>query len=198
MSIALFALAAAAAAPSPKPTDNLAIQAVHNFGACIVREAPGGAAEQLLALDYRSDEYQEKLRAIAKGHERCIVGGWQLGSSQVLIAGAMAEALLKTEVKPGELPQRLAFDPTRQVIEARSPTETMALCTALQAPQATASLLQTEPATKEESAAVGTIAPVLTECLKKDMKLELNKPGLRALLALAAWRIVNTPKAAAQ
>jgi hypothetical protein len=41
------------------------------------------------------------------------------------------------------------------------------------------------------------IGGVLGECLKKDAKMTLNKPALRSLLALAAWRIVNTPKTAA-
>ncbi len=190
-------VAAPQTASAAKSSDDLAIQAVHNFGACIVREAPSGAAEQVLALDFNSEEYRTRLRAMAQGHERCVVGGWQLGSSPVLLAGAMAEALLKSEVKPEELPQRIAFDPARSTISARSPTETMALCTALQAPQATARLLETEPASREESAAVGSIAPVLTECLKKDTQLTVNKPALRALLALAAWRIVTTPKAPA-
>ena len=180
-----------------KSADDLAIQAVHNFGECIVREAPSGVAEQVLALDFNSEEYRTRLRAMAQGHERCIVGGWRLGSSPVLVAGAMAEALLKSEVKPEELPQRIAFDRARATISARSATETMALCTALQAPQATARLLETEPTSKEESAAVGSIAPVLTECLKKGTQLNVNKPALRALLALAAWRIVTTPKAPA-
>ncbi|MFL6800149.1 MAG: hypothetical protein ACJ8EQ_00045, partial [Sphingomicrobium sp.] len=187
--LVIFAAAAAGSA------DDLAVQAVHNFGACIVREAPTGAAEQVLRLDYRSEEYRKKLRAMAKGHDRCIVPGWQIGSSQVLVAGAIAEALLKSEVRADEMPRRIAFDPARATIKARSPTETMALCATLQAPQATARLLQTEPASKEESVAIGTIAPVLTECLRKDIKLAVNKPALRALLALAAWRIVTTPKA---
>lgn len=198
MSVAYLVLASAAAATAAKPTDDLAIQAVHNFGACIVREAPTGAAEELVAMDFHSAEYREKLRAMARGHERCITPGWQLGSSELLVAGAMAEALLKSEVKPDEMPQRLSYNPARQVIKARSPTETMALCTALNAPQATARLLSTEPTTKEESQAVQTIGPVLGQCLKKDLKVELNKPGLRSLLALAAWRIVMTPTAAAQ
>ena len=194
MSVAYFVLAAAAAAQS---TDDLAVRAVHNFGACIVREAPTGAAEKVLELDYRSEEYQKRLRAMAKGHDRCIVRGWRLGSSQMLVAGAMAEALLKSEVKAKELPKRIAYDPARPAIKARSPTETMALCAALQAPQATARLLRTEPTTKEESEAMNAVAPVLTECLRKDVKLTLNKPALRAVLALAAWRIVTTPKAPA-
>ena len=192
---AIVLLGTAAAA---NVSDDLAVRAVHDFGACIVREAPRGAAEQVLEMDFRSPDYQRKLRAMAKGHERCIVGGWQLGSSRVLVAGAMAEALLKSEVKSADLPQRLAYDPARAVIQARSPVETMALCTALQAPQATARLLESEPATKDETAAMSAVAPVLGECLKKDTKLTLNQPALRAVLALAAWRIASTPSVAAQ
>jgi hypothetical protein len=195
MSVAFLIFAAASAAHGG---DDLAVRAVHNFGECIVREAPKGAAEQVLDMDYRTEDYREKLRAMAKGHDRCLVGGWQLGSSPVLVAGAMAEALLKSDIPAAELPQRLAYDPARKVINARSPTETMALCTVLRAPQASVQLLATEPATREESAAISAVAPVLTECLKKDTKLELNKPALRSLVALAAWRIASTPKVAAQ
>jgi len=195
VSVAYFILAAAAA---PNGSDELAIQAVHNFGACIVRESPTGAVEKVLDMDFRTEAYQKKLRAIAKGHDRCILNRWQLGSSSVLIAGAMAEALLKSEIKAEEMPQRLGYDPARQVIKARSPTETMALCTVLGAPQATSRLLATEPTTKQEAEAIKTVSPVLGQCLKKDMKVALNPPAVRSLLALAAWRIAKTPKAMAQ
>lgn len=195
MSVAYFILAAAAAANG---SDDLAIQAVHNFGACIVRESPTGAVEKVLDMDFRTEDYQKKLRAIAKGHDRCILNRWQLGSSRVLIAGAMAEALLKSEIKTEEMPRRLAYDPARQVIQARSPTETMALCTVLKAPEPTTRLFSTEPTTKEEAEAIKAVSPVLGECLKKDMKVALNPPAVRSLLALAAWRIATTPMTAPQ
>ncbi len=174
-------------------SDTVAIQAVHNYGACVVEQTPRGARE-VLALDFRSDEYQKKFRAMLKGHERCIPFDASLGTARLLFAGAMAEALLKFDVGSNELPRRLAFDPARAMIQARSPTEEMALCTVMQAPQATAKLFETEPATKEEIQAMQPLGGVLGECLKKDTKAELNKPGLRSLLALAAWRIASTSK----
>jgi hypothetical protein len=173
--------------------DTVAIQAVHNFGACVAEQTPRGARE-VLALDFRSDEYQKKFRAMLKGHDRCIPFDARLGTARLLFAGAMAEALLKFDVKSVELPQRLAYDPTREMIEARSPLEEMALCTVMQAPQATAKLFATEPATSEETGAMQPLGGVMTECLKKDMKAEINKPALRSLLALAAGRIASTPK----
>lgn len=192
----LLALAVAASTP-PARSEALALQAIHNFGACVVRQTPEGA-EQLLAMDFRADDYRDRLRAFAKGHARCDLPEWRLQTSGVLFAGALAEALLQSRVKPAELPQQLAFDPARAPIDARSESETMALCTAMEAPQATAELLQTEPATKQEHEAMSRVAAVLPKCLKKDATLTLNPPALRSLLALAAWRIVETPKAVTQ
>jgi hypothetical protein len=188
--IALLAFAAAVASNTP---ESVAIQAIHNFGGCIVARTPQGARD-VLAIDYTSPEYQKRLRVYLKGHERCIPFDGSIGSKQILFAGSLAEALLKTDVKPATLPNRLAFDPQRELIEARSPSEAMALCAVLYAPQATAKIFETEPATPEESAAMKPLGGVLTECLRKDVQLTLNKPALRSLLALAAWRIVTTPR----
>ena len=193
--MSLLLLLAAQAAPLPQP-DALSVQAMHKFGSCIVEESPRGAREAL-TLDYRTEEYQAKLRAVAKGHDRCLVPGWEIRFSPVLGAGALAEALVEFDVKPAELPQRLAFDPAREMITARSPTEAMALCTVMKAPTATAALFATEPATPEETKAMQPLGPVLMDCLAKDVKLELNKPALRSVLALAAWRILATPRKAA-
>jgi hypothetical protein len=74
----------------------------------------------------------------------------------------------------------------------------MALCTALQAPKETVALLATQPATHEEMEAMTPLGPVLGSCLKKGATVELNKPAIRALLALAAYRIASMPKAPAQ
>lgn len=194
MSIAyLFLAAASVHANTP---EEVAVQALHNFGKCVVERTPKGARE-LLGMDFRSPEYQKRLHAYATGHDYCIPFNGHLGSSELLLAGSLAEALLKTDTKATDLPQVLAFDPAREPIPARSETEAMALCTVLNAPQATAHIFDTEPATAEEIAAMKPIGGVLGECLKKDTKMTLNKPALRSLLALAAWRIVNTPKTAA-
>ena len=185
--IALLALAAA---------DPLPMQAMHNFGACVVSYTPKGARE-VLALDYRTPEYQRRLRRLLKGHERCAVGS-SIGSSSLMFAGSLAEAMLKAEVRPADLSQRLVLEPGQGKIEARSPMEAMALCTVIAAPRLTIALFTTEPGTPEEKAAFAPLAPVLTNCLQENMKLTVNRPGLRSLLSLAAWRIASTPRKAAQ
>jgi hypothetical protein len=177
--------------------DRLEVQAVHNFGACIVGYTPDGA-RRVLSLDYRSSDYERQLYALAKGHDdRCLLGGWRYKFAPSLVAGAMAEALLKSRVNSAELPKQLAFDPSRQPIEARGPLEEMALCAVMKDPQETVRIFGTEPATTAEAEAIRPMTGVLTKCLKKDTQVELNKPGIRALLALAAWRVINTPEGAA-
>jgi hypothetical protein len=197
VSALLFVLAAVAAPVSSNEPQDVAVQAVHNYGACMAAHTPEGA-KQLLAMDFNSPEYDKQFRRYVRGHEYCMPFNGMMGSSRLLFAGALAEALLKLDLKRDELAQRLAYDPKREEIAARSQTEAMALCTVLQAPQATAKIFDTEPATHEEVEAMTPIGGVLGECLKKDMKLTVNKPGLRALLALAAWRVVNTPEKPAQ
>jgi hypothetical protein len=195
MSVAYFILAAAAASSAAKQSDDLSIQALHNFGICVAERSPRGV-RAALDLDYRSKDYDDQMMAVLKGNaDECMISG-QMKASPMLYAGSIAEAMLKSEFKSADLGQLLAYDPARQVIQARSSTETMALCTVLNAPQATSRLLASEPTTKEETEAMNVIGPVLGECLKKDTKLTLNKPALRSLLALAAWRIATTPKAA--
>ena len=194
----LILATAALAVPSPSnEPENVAIQAVHNYGACVASRAPEGA-KQVLAMDLASADYDKQFRRLMAGNNYCIPFAARLGSSRLLFAGALAEAMLKAQVKPTELADRLAYDPARETIVARDAAEDMALCTAISAPKATVAVFATEPATSDEVKALQPLGPVLGECLKKDVKVQLNKPAVRSLLALAAWRIVNTPRKAAQ
>jgi hypothetical protein len=193
--IALFALAAAASNVPSNTPESVAIQAVHNFGSCVVSRTPEGARE-VLALDYNSADYEKRMQRYIKGHDYCIPFDARMGAAGVLFAGAVAEALLKNDIKADQLPQRLAFDANREPIAARGPAEAMALCTVFEAPDTTARIFATDPATAEETESMKPLGTVLPKCLKKHMTLNLKKPALRSLLALAAWRIATTPKAA--
>src|SRR5688500_9280594 len=93
MSLLLSLMFAAAPVTGTKP-DDLAIEAMHNFGACVVRTTPAGA-EDVLAMDFRTDEYRKKLRRLARGHGRCTRVRTELQFNGVLFAGAMAEALVE-------------------------------------------------------------------------------------------------------
>jgi hypothetical protein len=177
-----------------EPTDRFALQAMQNFGRCVVDQTPRGPRE-VLAMDFRTPEYRAPLKRLAKGHNRCVPNG-RLRFGGVLFAGSLAEALLRSDIVADKLPQQLAFDPARDAIAARGDGETMALCTVLKAPAETVTLLETQAASAEEAAAIKAIAPTLGGCLAKGAELKMNKPAMRAMLALAAWRIVTTPRSA--
>ena len=191
--IALVAFAAAVSGTN----DARSLQSLQDMGTCIVDQTPW-AAREVLALDYRSPEYAEKMKTLGAQSGRCMAQPGVMRSGGVLFAGALAEALLKFEVKPRELPARIAFDPARPPITARSLGEEMTLCTAFRAPEQTAALLRTRPATEQETRAEEALAPVMAQCLRKDLKAEMNRPAIRSMLALAAYRIVTTPKQAAK
>jgi hypothetical protein len=191
---ALFVSSASAQVIEREPTDRFALQAMQNFGGCVVEQTPRGARE-VLAMDFRTPEYVAALKRLAKGHNRCIPNG-RLKFGGVLFAGSLAEALLRAEVEAAELPRQFAFDPAREAIASRADGEAMALCTVLKAPEATAQLMTTQAASDDEKQAMKTIAPALGECLASGKKFEMTKPAMRALIALAAWRIVTTPRQA--
>ena len=188
-----FVAFAAAAVGS---TDPLPVQAMQNFGTCVVSYTPRGVRD-VLALDFRTREYRQRLHALLLGHDRCAIGS-SIGSSELLFAGSLAEAMLKADVKPNDLVHRLAFEPSDGRIEARSPTEAMALCTVLAAPQQTTSLLATQAGSSEERSTLQPLVPYMTNCSPENMKLTANRSSVRALLALAAWRVASTPRKAAQ
>ena len=190
----ILLLALAAAAPAPDPA---AITSLYQAGQCIAARSPQTARE-VLAMDFHSSEYRRKLKAMGRGSESCLPPGTELRSAGMLFAGAIAEGLLKTELNRADLAADFAFDPARAPIEARNASEEMALCMVMRAPGQTANLLQTAPASREEADAEDLLAPLLSDCLRKGAKLELNRPAMRSLLALAAYRIVTAPKAAAQ
>lgn len=186
--IVLFALALTAA------SDPLAAQAMQNFGNCIVAYTPKGARE-VLELDYSTPAYRQRLRKLLSGHKRCAVGS-SIGSQQLLFAGSLAEAMFKANVKPSQYAQRLTIQLGQATIAARSPTEAMALCTVVAAPQQSATLLETKAGTVEEKAALDPLIPYMTNCSPETLKLTANRASLRALVALAAWRVASAPRTA--
>ena len=190
--IVFVAFAAAAVSTS---SDASSVQSLHVTGACIVDQMPR-TARALLAMDFRSPEYAEKMKALGTNSGRCLPRRTKFSASGILFAGSIAEAFLKRDLTSKKLASHIADYQILPIVEVRSPLEEMALCTVLRDPQGTAALFQALPATPGESAAITSLAPVLGECMAKGTKAELNKPAIRSLLALAAYRIVTAPKVA--
>ena len=194
MSVA-YLLAFAAAAAADQPIDKFAVEIMHSYGRCVARRDPRRARE-LLAMDYQTEDYSKALRRLADRNSSCVPSAGRLKFNSVLFAGALAEALIKSETKGADLTQRITIDPQKVAVPLRSELDDMALCTIAESPAESAHLIATKPMSPEESQAIRALAPALTQCLRKGMTVTFNRPALRSVMALTAWRIVTTPRSA--
>lgn len=188
--LALSVAPAASAAASRAAPDALAVQAMHNFGACIVdRTRPG--AERVLAMDFRTPAYGKAMRALAKGHDACAWNS-RLAFSPLLLNGAMAERIIANDHATARLPTALAARPEADPAtpQARDLMERVALCTVRRAPESVAALLASAPTEKEEEQAFQALGQPLIGCVPAGKPVKLNRPGLRAILSLAAYRLL--------
>ena len=185
---ALVLPVSASAKPASSPVD---IGTLHVFAACMVdRYGPG--VRRLLALDYRGRAYDSALNTLAREGSRCLPFAFgQLRSAGVLMAGAFAEKLLPRALAGSRLADRVAYDPSRPPVTARDDGEYLALCVVRTMPDEVMALLATRPASEEERAAIGVLRPRLGPCLRAGAAARINAPGLRAILALAAYRLVS-------
>lgn len=191
-SMVIVALLAAAsskafATPPVHGADALSLQANQNFARCVVDASPA-AATRVLAMDFRTEGYRDALHKLIRGHDRCVTPGGKLRGGNLLFAGALADALLVNDIS-GSLPRALRYDPALPPIVSRGPSETMALCVVRRAPDAVAALVATRAGSAAEVAAGDPLMAQLPACLANGVSLQINRPGLRALVALAAYRI---------
>ena len=172
--------------------DPLAAQAIYNFAGCVVEIGRPGAVK-LLSKDYRSKDYQEDIRKIAKGHERCAPNS-KLGFSGLVFAGNLAEHLLADQFTDAALATDLGRDRTATPITARGTLETISMCIVMSAPQQSVALFDTEVMSDAERDAMKALAPQLSACIRQGTEFRTNRVGLRALMALAAYRVAVTSK----
>lgn len=201
--LTLASAAAAAIAPDRaaqgRPSAEPAIEdlrALRQFARCVVLNEPG-RARALIVGDYRTDAYRLAMRRLATGQNGCLPPNSQLRFSGVLLAGNLAEALLRGTAPRGTLAQRVAFNASAPSFQAYDEGEVMSLCVVRAAPAETEALLATALGSGEEAAALGAITPHVSPCLASGAAMRFNRHGLRALLALAAYRLVRHNQAAA-
>lgn len=181
----------------PAPSSPEDILRLHNYARCIAQTRPQRVRE-LLAGDFREAAYRQMADRLYRPEPRC----WNhLGEAQRsrslqvrfnsrMFAGRMAEALLLSDLAGGGLGARVAVDPARPPLPARNEEEMMSLCTVRAAPAEVAAIFTTQPASPEEAAAVRAITPRIADCLAAGATGEFNRPAIRSMLALAAYRLV--------
>jgi hypothetical protein len=184
-------IGAAAAPKAPPRASPVDIATVHLFAACVT-DKYRQSVRKLLALDYRTDEYDHALDTLTDASRSCVPFTYgRMTSAGVLLAGAFAEKLLPKMLGGARLADRIAYDPAKPPVAARDEGEYLGLCVARTMPADVAALLATKPTSAEEKAAVAAIAPRLGPCVRAGAAARLNVPGLRAIVALAAYRLAT-------
>lgn len=172
-----------------EPSTPRDIRVLHGFARCVADRRTRWAREALTAA-VGSEESSRRLLALADRGVVCAPPG-VLRFSGVLFAGGVAERLLQVRLGGGALAPRVALDSARPALQSRDETETMSLCTVMAAPAQVQALLATVPATREEAAAVRALTPQVGQCLAAGATARLNRPAIRSLLAIAAYRVVE-------
>lgn len=188
----LVPFASAGAQPThlgPAVTGPAAARVLGTFSRCVALRWPDRAAA-ILALDFRTEDYRRRIREFARDVWRCAPHG-VLRFSQLPFAGNMAEALLPRRLAGRDLATAVAFDSTRPPLAARGESEMMSLCVVRTVPAKVAALLATRAGSSEEVASFGPLMPDVAGCVAAGAQMRLDRVGLRALLALAAYRLVD-------
>jgi hypothetical protein len=193
--VAVAALGGSASAQRPPrpggdPTTREEVRILAGFSRCVA-DRSRERSRALLALDYRTEPYRRELLRLADANRRCLPTAGRLAFGGVLFAGGLAENLLRQHGALADLAPRVALDPARPAIASRDETELMALCVVRVSPAKVSALLQTAPASDEEGAALGALMPELRSCLRAGSGVTLNRLFGRAILALAAYRLVD-------
>jgi hypothetical protein len=170
-----------------RPLTKTEVFILHGFSRCLA-EKRSREAQAILASGYDEAGSRDALRKIASRGIDCAPIG-RLKVSGILFAGAMAEALLRPLIRDGSLGDRVALDSAAPPLVARGEVEVMSLCTVRAAPEQVRALFATEAESDAETAAIRAMSAQLTGCLGHDIRLVTNRPALRAVLALAAWRL---------
>jgi hypothetical protein len=197
--IAAAALAAQPAESTGSLSEPRLVRSLHRYANCIAQDR-SQAARALLALDFRTRGYGRAMVQLARNDGFCegaAEAERSFGSSGLLFAGALAEALLRRDLAGRELAPRVAYDPARPTIEARNGGEVMAICVVREDAGATSRLLASGPATAEEVAALRAMSAVLSGCVPARSEARFTREALRAVIALAAYRLVQHNRAAA-
>jgi hypothetical protein len=191
LALALAPVAAFAAPKAPSRAAAVDIATIHMFAACVTGKYRQ-SVRRLLSLDYRTTAYEHALETLTDGSHTCIPFAFgRMVSARLLLAGAFAEQMLPKALDGAPLSERVAHDPSKPPVAARDEGEYLGLCAARTMPADVAALLATTPASADEKAAAALIVPKLGPCVRAGAAARINVPGLRALVALAAYRLAT-------
>ena len=184
-------------ATSPRP-------GIHAYFRCLA-SLDRGRAREIVDLAYMSDEQQSLIETVGPRsgwsddrREDCFSnfggGGVSMKFDPVSPIGAFAEFLATREFEIEDA-ERIASltreDWKAPALTPRNGSEMIGLCTAQAAGPQVFRLIETEPASVEESAAMQTIVPFLGPCLTEGVEVSFDASSLRALLAHSLFKALT-------
>ena len=185
-----LALAAAQAQAPVHVPEAEAVRTMHEFAACVARERTG-EARTVLAMDYRTDARQRRLRELARSNNRCLDRN-VMSMSELLFAGALAEQLYLTDNRGADAAALVSA----ARLEARSRSEALGNCVIRQAPAEARAVLDTPATSESEGTALEALRPAIQACLQGADEARMNRPGLRSLIALSLYHAARVTTAA--
>lgn len=190
MMFAVSLLAAAqAAAPVPATADPAARMVMARFASCVAQASPDKVSE-VLTRDFRTSEYRNGLKNLARANEGCAerVGlKGKLYGSNLSMAAALAEVMIERDAAP--LNVRLAKAAIGKEAATFAPSDKVAMCVARSTPDDVATLFGTEAGSDSETQAAAALQPAVKAC-SADVAIEAAPFGLRAILATASFRLL--------
>lgn len=168
----------------PSPTERAAIA---DFGRCVVKESPAKAHSTLTA-DFRTAEYRDGLRVLAKVNEGCFRKRGKMRAGGLPFAAAMAEAMIAKGQAP--LNVRLARAGIGKTAPTYAPSDAVAMCVARSVPDQVAALFATPIASEAETKTAGDLLTAVRLCTPKGVSVDIAPYGLRAILATASYRLL--------
>jgi hypothetical protein len=186
----LAVIALGAAAPKepwgldPSPRERAAVSA---FGRCVVEESPA-KAHSVLTSDFRTKDYRDGLRVLAKVNDGCFRQRGKIRFGGLPFAAAMAEAMILKGAEP--LNVRLAKAGIGKTVPTFAPSDAVAMCVARSVPDQVAALFASPIASEAETRAAGDLSTAVRLCTPKGVAVDIQPYGLRAILATASYRLL--------
>ena len=161
-------------------------------GTCVADKSPAKSGDVLM-LEPGSSRYRAAVKSLTEANAYCFGARGKPRDSNLMFLGALAERVLAQD--PAPLNARLARAAGGAEMVTFGPAERITACVARSAPDDVAALLATKLASAEEKAAADKLTVVLGACARGGQPLSANIDALRAAIAVAAFRSIQTSPA---
>jgi hypothetical protein len=171
------------------------VRTLVEFSRCVARRR-GPEAEALLAT-YRQPSFDRAAQLMSSRTFACTPDR-SLRLFREVFAGGMAEEFVSTALGGGDFASGMRAGPGGRSLEPRDGTEAIGLCLVRNQPHAAAALLATAPASPEEQRLAVEMTSSVADCVAGGQIARITQPSLRAIVALAAYRLLKQNAAAPQ